>query len=97
MTSVTSDTGDKRHKRVWLAVKVGGGMLGLMLTLIGIFSTMAYRASAEASEAKTVADVVNAKHDSAIRFIRDGIIRIEQQLRDLRKDRHEGTHSGGGM
>ncbi len=97
MTAVTSDNCDKRHKRVWLAVKVGGGMLGLMLTLIGIFSTMVYRASAEANKAKTVADVVNAKHDSTLPFIRDGIVRIEQQLRDLRKDRHKGTHSGGGM
>ena len=93
MANQTTAECDKRHKRLWLAVKIGGVMLGLALSFIGIFSTMAYRASAKAGEAKMVADVVNAKHDSTIPFIRDGIMRIEQQLRDLRKEKHEGGGS----
>ncbi len=88
--SQTVDECEKRHKRLGLAVKIGGGMLGLMVTLIGLFSTMAYFASATASEAKTTAEVVNAKHESSISFIRDGIAEIKQQLRDLRKEKHGG-------
>ncbi len=90
MTAVTTEKCDGRHKRLWLAVKIGGGMLGLTLTLVGLFSTMAYFASAKANEAKTTADVVNAKYDTAIPFIRDGIKRIEQQLRDLNREKHDG-------
>ncbi len=93
MANQTTAECDKRRGRLWLAVKIGGGMLSLALAFIGIFSTMAYRASAKATEAKTVADVVNAKHDATLPFIRDGIMRIEQQLRDLRKEKHEGGGS----
>ena len=77
-------------KHRWLKW-VAGVMMSLMLAFLSVVGFAWARADSavdKAQEAIKVAGEVNAKHDSTLQFIRDGFMRIEQQLRDLRKEKH---------
>ena len=89
----TTDVCTAKHR--WLKW-VAGVMMSLMLAFLSVVGFAWSRADSavyKAQEAMTMAEKVDTKHDSTLQFIRDGFVRIEQQLRDLRKEKHEGGGS----
>ena len=84
----TKDVCHAKHRWLKWAAALLVSLMVAFLSVVGFAWGRADAAADKATEAKSVADVVNAKYDTAIPFIRDGIQQINKRLDDLAKEKH---------